>query len=332
MRALTIVELERESGVPRRTIYYYVRLGLLPEAQKASRTRALYTEDHLALVHEVEALRAEGLRPAAIKARLAGRLRAAGESGVDLVARRDEETRDAILRAATRRFAQKGYRGTRMADLVAEVGITPQLLYSHFATKRDLFVACYRVAVLYMAGVILPRVGPEGDPGARLLWYMYADEGIKAFAPKMFALAVEASQHDDQARRDMREAYERIFRELIDDLARFRTSDREPPISDELISHGLMGAFQQMLARASLDDEYSWREVTRHTLGLFLLLLTAYRGEQDLGALLAPYEDLLTRVAELPPPVPPELRTDAEAGRSRAHTSTAGSQAEQPLD
>jgi AcrR family transcriptional regulator len=307
VRALTISELERESGVPRRTIYYYVRLGLLPEAQKASRTRALYTEDHLALLREVEVLRAKGLRPAAIKTRLAGRLRTAGESGVDLVARRDEAMRDAILRAATRSFARNGYKGTRMGDIVAELGITPQLLYQHFATKRELFVACYRIAVHYMAGVIIPRVGPEGDPAARLVWYMYADEGIKAFAPHMFALAVEASQHDEAARTDMREAYERIFRELIEDLTRLRTSDREPPISDELISHGMMGAFQQMLARATLDDEYSWREVTRHTLGLFLLLLTAYRGEQDLAEMLEPYEDLLKEVAELPPPIPPEL-------------------------
>ncbi|HTX68218.1 MAG TPA: TetR family transcriptional regulator [Thermoleophilia bacterium] len=308
MRALTIGELESESGVPRRTIYYYVRQGLLPEAQKARRTRALYTEDHLALLGEIEGLRARGLRPAAIRERLAGRLRVAGESEVDLVARRDEEVREAILAAATRRFARKGYKGTRMADLVTELGITPQLLYQHFATKRELFVACYRIAVRYMNPVVRHRVEPEGDPGARLLWYMFADEGIKAFAPHMFALAVEASQHDESARRDLREAYEMIFRDLIDDLLRLRTSVSEPPISDELISHGMMGAFQQMLARAALDDEYSWREVTRHTLGLFLLLLTAYRGEQDLGAKLAPYEDLLTEVAELPPPVPPELR------------------------
>ena len=307
MRALTISELEHESGVPRRTIYYYVRLGLLPEAQKASPTRALYTEDHLALLRDIETLKAEGLRPAAIRTRLAGRLTLAGENEVDLVARRDEEVREAILRAATRSFAQKGYKGTRMADLVAELGITPQLLYAHFATKRDLFVACYRIAVLYMADVITPRVGPEGDPAARLVWYMWADEGIKAFAPHMFALAVEASQHDEAARRDMREAYERIFRELIADLARFRTSGEEPPLSDELISHGLMGAFQQMLARASLDDEYSWREVTRHTLALFLLLLTAYRGDVDVRTLLEPYEALLTEVAELSPPVPPAL-------------------------
>jgi AcrR family transcriptional regulator len=307
VRALTISELEHESGIPRRTIYYYVRLGLLPEAQKASPTRALYTEDHLVLLRDIRALKAEGLRPAAIRDRLSGRVKAAGENGVDLVARRDEETRQAILAAATRRFARKGYKGTRVADLVVELGITPQLLYQHFATKRDLFVACYKVAVRYMAGVVIPRVTPEGDPAERLVWYMYADEGIKAFAPEMFALAVEASQHDAQARLDMREAYERIFRELIDDLRRLRTSEQEPPISDELVSHGLMGAFQQMLARAALDDEYSWREVTRHTLGLFLLVQKVYRGDLDLGALLEPYEGLLTEVSEMPPPVPPEL-------------------------
>jgi hypothetical protein len=47
--------------------------------------------------------------------------------------------------------------------------------------------------------------------------------------------------------------------------------------------------------------------VTRQTLGLFLLVLAAYRGDLDIGALLEPYESLLTEVAELPPPVPPEL-------------------------
>ena len=50
MRALTIGELESESGTPRQTIYYYVRTGLLPPAQKASRSRGLYTEEHLALL------------------------------------------------------------------------------------------------------------------------------------------------------------------------------------------------------------------------------------------------------------------------------------------
>ena len=80
MRALTIGELEQESGVPRQSIYYYVRTGLLPPAQKASPSRALYTDDHLALVHEIEALRQQGLRRSAIKTRLERRVLAAGDT------------------------------------------------------------------------------------------------------------------------------------------------------------------------------------------------------------------------------------------------------------
>jgi AcrR family transcriptional regulator len=308
VRALTIGELEREGGVPRRTIYYYVRTGLLPPAQKASPSRALYTDEHVAILGEIAALRAQGLRPAAIRSRLAGRLRAAGTNGVDLVARREEEMRNAILTAATRSFARKGYKGTRMADLVAELSITPQLLYSHFATKRDLFVACYKVAVQYMNAFLRARFEEARDAPERLVWYMYADSGIKAFAPDMFALALGAAQHDEEARRDLREAYETIFREHIDELGRMRRSPEVPSFADELVSHGLMGAFEQMLARATLDDEYSWREVVRTTLGLYLAVMALYRGDLDVEALLAPYEDLLDEVAQLPPPAPPELR------------------------
>jgi AcrR family transcriptional regulator len=306
MRALTIGELERESGVPRSTIYYYVRQGLLPRAQKASQTRALYAEAHVRLLPEIERLRVQGKKPAEIRERLAGRLEPAGQHVDDLVARRKEEVRNAILDAATRSFALKGYARTRMADLVAELGITSQLLYSHFATKRELFVACYKVAVRWMDEVIRPRVEMEGDLVVRQLWYMYADEGVKAFAPGTFELALEAAQRDEEARSDLAEAYEIIFRGPVADLAQLRTSQSDPPFSDELISQGLMGAFQQMLARAALDDRYSRQDVARHTLGLFLMLLPAYRGEQDLHALLAPYEAVLKQISELPPPAPPQ--------------------------
>ena len=307
MRALTIVELERESGVARRTVYYYVRIGLLPPAQKASPSRALYTEEHLALLGDIEALRAEGLRPAAIRSRVAGRIKAAGENGVDLVARREEETRDAILTSATRSFARKGYRGTRVADLVSELGITPQVLYSHFATKRDLFVACFKVAVQYMHGYMRSRFETARDAPERMVWYMYADEGIKAFAPDLYAMALEAAQRDDQARRDLLEAYETIFGDHIEELARMRTSSDVPPFPDELVSHAIMGGFEQMLARAALDATYSWRDIARTTVGIYLAVMAVYRGDLDIKALLEPYEAFLDEVAALPPPVPPQL-------------------------
>ena len=145
-------------------------------------------------------------------------------NGVDLVARREEETRQAILDAATRSFASKGYRGTRMADLVEELGITPQVLYGHFATKRELFVACYKVAVHYMDAFLRPRFESARDSAEMQVWYMYADSGIKAFAPNLMMLAVEAAQHDEEARRDLREAYDTIVGDTVADFRSMRRS------------------------------------------------------------------------------------------------------------
>jgi AcrR family transcriptional regulator len=308
VRALTIGELEQESSVPRQTIYYYVRTGLLPPAQKASPSRALYTDDHLAIVREIEVLRQQGLRRSAIKSRLEGHVLAFGNGGVDLVARREEDTRQAILIAATRRFARKGYKGTRMADLIEELGITPQVLYGQFATKRDLFVACYKVAVRFMDVFLKPRFEGARDSAEMQVWYMYADSGIKAFAPNLMILATEVAQHDDEARRDLREAYETIFGDTVADFRSMRRSQADPPFSDELIAHAIVGAFEQMLVRASLDDEYSWRDVAHNALGLFLAVRAAYQGELDLSDLTTKYGRLLDEVAKLPPPVPEELK------------------------
>lgn len=307
MRVLSIGELEAASGVSRQTIYSYVRAGMLPAAQKASPSRALYTDDHLALLEEIEELRRQGLRRSVIKARLEGRVREAGSNDVDLVARRDQETRDAILAAATRSFATRGYKGTRMADLIEELGITPQILYGSFATKQELFVACYRVAVRSMNRILKQRFESVDDEAEIQIWGMYADTGIRAFAPNLMMLAQEAAQHDEDARRDLRQAFATITEQTVQYLRGLRRSADDPPFSDELVTHALVGAFQQMYARAALDDEYSLRDVMRNNLGLFLAVRAAYRGELDLGELTTRYGALIDEVSHLPLPAPEEF-------------------------
>ena len=80
------------------------------------------------------------------------------------MARQEEETRRAILRTAGREFARKGYRQTRIADIIAELRITPQVLYGHFPTKRDLFAACYGVYLDAMMDEVEPRLEDDADP------------------------------------------------------------------------------------------------------------------------------------------------------------------------
>ena len=93
MRSLTINELEAASGVPRSTIYYYVREGLLPTAQKAAASRAIYTDHHVALLGDITRLKDQGLPLRNIRERLAPRIVAARATDVDLVAEQNEQTR-----------------------------------------------------------------------------------------------------------------------------------------------------------------------------------------------------------------------------------------------
>ena len=54
------------------------------------------------------------------------------------------ETRERLLRAAASVFADRGYDGTRVADIAAAAGVSNGAMYAHFASKADLLVDALR--------------------------------------------------------------------------------------------------------------------------------------------------------------------------------------------
>ncbi|MFF0866039.1 TetR/AcrR family transcriptional regulator [Nonomuraea sp. NPDC003560] len=54
------------------------------------------------------------------------------------------ETRERLLRAAAEAFAERGYDGTRVADIAAAAGVSNGALYAHFGSKAELLVAALR--------------------------------------------------------------------------------------------------------------------------------------------------------------------------------------------
>jgi len=54
------------------------------------------------------------------------------------------ETRERLLRAAADVFAERGYEGTRVADIAAAAGVSNGALYAHFSSKADLLVDALR--------------------------------------------------------------------------------------------------------------------------------------------------------------------------------------------
>ncbi len=144
--SLTISQLERASGVPRTTIHFYLREKLLSPGLKTAATRALYSQQHLDRLSAIERLKNQGLSLPAIKQEL-GEAQEPADLYPDNHARRADMERQSILEAAARRFASAGYAGTRVADIVKDVGVNKQVLYSHFPTKRALFLESLEVYV-----------------------------------------------------------------------------------------------------------------------------------------------------------------------------------------
>jgi AcrR family transcriptional regulator len=54
-----------------------------------------------------------------------------------------EATRAALLDAATQRFAERGFAGTSLEDVAADIQATRGAVYHHFSSKRALFEAVF---------------------------------------------------------------------------------------------------------------------------------------------------------------------------------------------
>jgi AcrR family transcriptional regulator len=87
---------------------------------------------------------------------------------------RAEERRRAVLEAACQAFSKSSYRGATTADIAREAGITEPILYRHFGSKRDLYIACLDVTWESLRGHAEEAVrdNPAGCLGAVADMYM----------------------------------------------------------------------------------------------------------------------------------------------------------------
>ncbi|MEJ3655473.1 TetR/AcrR family transcriptional regulator [Actinomycetes bacterium KLBMP 9759] len=82
-----------------------------------------------------------------------------GSGGPRRLLRRDER-RAQLIRAAASAFVRSGYSGTSLEDVAAEAGVTKVVIYRHFESKRDLYLA----VLLDVRARIRARLDQGGDP------------------------------------------------------------------------------------------------------------------------------------------------------------------------
>ena len=77
------------------------------------------------------------------------------------------ERRAAVLQTACRVFSQGSYRGTTTAEIAREAGVTEPILYRHFASKRDLYLAVLDESWRRLTELWEEAVASESEPS---LW------------------------------------------------------------------------------------------------------------------------------------------------------------------
>ena len=88
------------------------------------------------------------------------------------------ERRAAVVECACRVFSEGSYRGTTTSDIATEAGVTEPVLYRHFDSKRELYLACLEHAWEQVRRRWDDAVAGEEDPR----------EWIGAMARAYFAL------------------------------------------------------------------------------------------------------------------------------------------------
>jgi AcrR family transcriptional regulator len=77
-------------------------------------------------------------------------------------------SRDDVVRAAGRLFADRGYHGTSMRDLGKELGLLGSSLYSHVSSKQDLLVEVVEEGSRLFEGSAEKALATEGTASDRL--------------------------------------------------------------------------------------------------------------------------------------------------------------------
>jgi AcrR family transcriptional regulator len=156
------------------------------------------------------------------------------------------ETRERLLLAAADAFAQRGYDGTRVADIAAAADVSSGALYAHFGSKADLLVAALRTHGRRLLAEAL--AADPGRPVTDLLLHIGRRLPRRRDARGYLIVeALVAARRDEDVARPMRD----YMGERGDQLAELARAGQAGGELDPSLSPGALAHFCLLLAMGS---------------------------------------------------------------------------------
>lgn len=137
------------------------------------------------------------------------------------------ERREALVDTALKVFSAGSFRGVTTAEIAQAAGVSEPILYRHFKSKRDLYLACLREGWERVRAIWDEAVEQEADPGN---WLVAMGQAIlepserKAMLGNLWVQALTEASDDPAIRRYMTE-HMREVHEFVEGVIR-RSQDR----------------------------------------------------------------------------------------------------------
>ena len=115
-----------------------------------------------------------------------------------------EQRRASLLDSACGCFSRGSYHGTTTAEIASEAGVTEPILYRHFDSKRELYMACLDEMWVRIRTLWEEAVAAEPDPG---LWVaaigraFLESERIRPVISNLWVQAIAEATEDPEIRR-----------------------------------------------------------------------------------------------------------------------------------
>lgn len=260
-RYLTISELEDATGIPKSTIRYYVREGLIAPHIKTGKTMAYYTENEIRRLELIKKLRDEEKMPIRFVKNELARFEEESARPEDHV--RSIDRRQEIVQTTARLFSQKGYDKVSIQDIVGELQMSKSTFYTFFNNKEELFLECTDFIFHQMFNEVWDSIRQEKDVLPRMI--KRGEAFIDAY-PKwrdmMNQLRGIAVSDNPSFMKKYKESLSYIVQPIIGDFERAVEQGRlREDINPEIMGFVFMGIGEYMSELHYLFNKYDKQEI-----------------------------------------------------------------------
>lgn len=270
-KSFKISELSRQSGVPKSTIHYYIREGLLHPPKKTSRTMAYFDSSHLERLAAIKRLRKDLRMPIAFLKQELARTGSLGKQSRDDNVLSDaepepKESRKAeIVNAAIEVFTQKGYHSAKVSDITRKAGISIGTFYVHFQNKRDLFIEVVEEVFRHIVGDAARNIKGEQDLGKRLVIRGRTFfENYSRYVEILNQLRAEIASEEKWPQEKLNRMYKALTGPLIREARDgIEKGEVRADVDPELLAFALTGLIEVLSFRISLDSKYTLDDAIR---------------------------------------------------------------------